>query len=156
NVRYATKWAKLGGAKFTSRFGMTGDQFDARFNQLKAAYRIVDISAYNTPDGPRYADIWLENEEGIKWAVKRRTPQAQMNALKTEMKSYDLAPTRVEGYTLDGGIAFASVWTAVGHGCRWDLQFGLSSGDYQTLADANYDDTRLIHVDSYQDNSIAR
>ncbi|HEY7640223.1 MAG TPA: serine hydrolase [Steroidobacteraceae bacterium] len=155
-VRYATKWAKLGGAKYTSRFGMTGDQFDARFNQLKGTYRVVDISAYNTPDGPRYADIWLENKEGSKWQVKRRTPQAQMNALKAQMQSDGFAPTRVEGYTLDGGIAFATVWTGVGRGCRWDLQFNLSGGDYQTLADANYDDTRLIHVDSYHDNSIAR
>lgn len=155
-VRFATKWVKLGGLKFTSRFGLTGDQFDARFNQLKATYRIVDISAYNTPDGPRYADIWLENKDGIKWQVKRRTPQAAMNALKADMKSNGFAPTRVEGYTLDGGIHFASVWTEVGRGCRWDLQFNLSSGDYQTLADANYEDTRLIHVDSYHDGSIAR
>ena len=155
-VRFATKWVKLGGLKFTSRFGLTGDQFDARFNQLKATYRIVDISAYNTPDGPRYADIWVENKEGIKWQVKRRTPQAPMNALKADMKSNGFAPTRVEGYTLDGGIHFASVWTEVGRGCQWDLQFNLSSGDYQTLADANYEDTRLIHVDSYHDRSIAR
>jgi beta-lactamase class A len=48
------------------------------------------------------------------------------------------------------------VWTYVGTGCQWDLEFNLSSGDYQTLADANYDDTRLIHVDSYQDGQIAR
>jgi hypothetical protein len=155
-VRFATKWVKLGGLKFSSRFGLTGDQFDARFNQLRATYRIVDISAYNTPDGPRYADIWVENKEGVKWAVKRRTPQAQMNALKADMKSNGFAPTRVEGYTLDGGIHFASVWIEVGRGCQWDLQFNLSSGDYQTLADANYDDTRLIHVDSYHDGSIAR
>ena len=72
------------------------------------------------------------------------------------MKSNGFAPTRVEGYTLDGGIHFASVWTEVGRGCRWDLEFNLSSGDYQVLADANYDDTRLIHVDSYHDGSIAR
>ena len=156
NVRFATKWVKLGGTKFTSRFGLTGDQFDARFNQLKATHRVVDISAYNTPDGPRYADIWLENKEGIKWQVKRRTPQAQMNALKADMKSNGFAPTRVEGYTLDGSIHFASVWTAVGRGCQWDLEFNLSGGDYQVLADANAEDTRLIHVDSYHDGSIAR
>ena len=155
NVRFATKWVKLGG-KFTSRFGLTGDQFDARFNQLKATHRIVDVSAYNTPDGPRYADIWLENKEGIKWQVKRRTPQGQMNALKADMKSHGFAPTRVEGYTLDGSIHFASVWTEVGRGCQWDLEFNLSSGDYQVLADANAEDTRLIHVDSYHDGSIAR
>jgi beta-lactamase class A len=155
-VRYATKWVKLGGPRFTSRFGLTGDQFDARFNQLKATYRIVDISAYNTPDGPRYADIWVENTAGIKWAVKRRTPQIQMNSLKAGMAISGFAPTRVEGYTLDGGIHFASVWTYVGTGCRWDLEFDLSSSDYQTLADANYDDTRLIHVDSYHDGQVAR
>ena len=155
-VRSATKWVKLGGPKFTSRFGLTGDQFDARFNQLRATHRVVDVSAYNTPDGPRYADIWVENKEGIKWHVKRRTPQAQMNALKADMKSNGFAPTRVEGYTLDGGVHFASVWTEVGRGCQWDLEFNLSSGDYQVLADANYEDTRLIHVDSYHDGSIAR
>jgi hypothetical protein len=155
-VRFATKWAKLAGSKFTSRFGLTGDQFDARFNQLRLTHRIVDISAYNTPDGPRYADIWLENKEGIKWQVKRRTPQASMNALKADMKSNGFAPTRVEGYTLDGSIHFASVWTEVGRGCQWDLEFNLSGGDYQVLADANYEDTRLIHVDSYHDGSIAR
>jgi hypothetical protein len=88
--------------------------------------------------------------------VKRRTPQISMGALIAGMKVNGFAPTRVEGYTLDGGIAFASVWTEVGRGCRWDLQFNLSSGDYQTLVDANYDDTRLIHVDSYHDGSIVR
>jgi hypothetical protein len=155
-VRYATKWVKLGGARFTSRFGLTGEQFDARFEQLKSTYRIVDISAYNTPDGPRYADIWVENKEGTKWAVKRRTPLIQMGSLKAGMAINGFAPTRVEGYTLDGGIHFASVWTYVGTGCRWDLEFNLSNGDYQTLADANADDTRLIHVDSYHDGQVAR
>src|SRR5688572_7827275 len=155
-VRFATKWAKLGGPEFTSRVGLTGDQFDARFNQLRATHRVVDVSAYNTPDGPRYADIWVENPEGIKWHVKRRTPQISMGALVAGMKLSGFAPTRVEGYPLDGGIHFASVWTEVGRGCQWDLEFNLSSGDYQTLADANYEDTRLIHVDSYHDGSIAR
>jgi len=156
NVRYATKWAKISGPKWQSRAGLTGEQFDARFNALRATHRIVDISAYNTPDGPRYADIWEENSAGIKWAVKRRTPQAQMNAVKADMQSKGLAPTRIEGYMLDDSVHFATVWTEAPRNCQWDLEFNLSGGDYQTLVSSYWEDTRLIHVDSYHDGSIAR
>jgi beta-lactamase class A len=155
-VRFATKWIKLPGSKWASRFGMTGEEFDARFHELEATHRIIDISAYNTPEGPRYADIWQENSDGIGWAVKRRTPQTMMEGLKADMQSNGLAPTRIEGYTMDGEIHFATVWTTVPRACKWDLKFNLIGADYQVLAVANYADTRLIHVDSYHDGSLAR
>lgn len=152
-VRFATKWVKMKGPTWNSRFGMTGAEFDARFALLKATHRIVDISAYNTPEGSRYADIWEKNPDNLAWAVKRRTPQAQMGALKADMKAKGLGPTRVEGYTFNGSIHFASVWTAVPSACDWDLEVNLTSAGYQALFDANKNTSRLIHVDSYHDNS---
>lgn len=109
-VRFATKWVQLSDVRFESRAGMTGDQFNARFNQLRETYRVIDISAYNTPDGPRYADIWVENKAGVKWHVKPWTPQISMGALIAGMKLNGFAPTRVEGYAKDvmtGGAGFS-------------------------------------------------
>jgi beta-lactamase class A len=148
-VRFGTRWVKQAGPERISSVGMTMDQFDARYSKLRSNYRIVDISAYNTPDGPRYADIWEENPSGAGWAVTSRATAAQLNVFQANMKSQGFAPTRIEGFTFGGSTRFATVWTKV-RNCDWEMQFDLTGDAYEALVAANYPFTRLIHLDSYQ------
>ena len=98
---FATKWVKAGGPSWTSKFGLTSDEFHDRYLKLADdGYRIIDASGYNTPNGVRYADIWEKNTAGIGWAVTRDVSEAALPAKTAEMVAKGLVPTHIEGYTI--------------------------------------------------------
>ncbi len=156
DVRFATRWVKTGGPAWSSKFGLTGDQFHARFLDLKAqGYRIIDASGYNTPNGVRYADIWEKNADGTSWAVTRDVSEAALPAKEAEMQAQGLVPTHIEGYTTkDGSTRFIVTWTE-GRGCKFKMETGLTGAGYQNFFNANAGPMRLIHTDSYTEGTKA-
>ena len=151
-VRYATKWVKDGAGAWSSQFGLTGEQFHARYLDLKQrGYRMIDASAFVTAAGVRYADIWVINTSGIGWAVTRDTPAAQMAALEADMRAQGYAPTHVEGYSNGASTAYIATWEA--SGCEWVLEEGSSAAQYQLFYDTSILTMRPVHVDAYMAGS---
>ena len=145
-----TKWIKAAGPEIRSEIDLTGGQFDKRFEARRKDYRPVDISAYNTIIGPRFAVTWLRNTTGTGWKIHRRKTRAQMQDLVDDYGKQGFVPRRVEAYQGDG-LRFASVWVKAS--CAWKMHNKMSRGTYQlrldTYAALGY---KLLHLDSYRDD----
>lgn len=152
NVLYATKWVKDGAGPWTSMFGLTSAEFNARYLDLKAqGFRMIDASAYVTAQGLRFADVWVKNSNGIAWEVTSTTPAGQMDGLENAMRAQGLAPIRTEGYVINGITRFVTVWEA--SSCQWALEQNLSGAQYQAFFNANIATMRPVHVDGYTTGS---
>ena len=155
-VRYAAKWVKDDGPAWTSKFGLTGAQFHARYLTLRTqGFRILDASGYNTSSGVRYADIWIKNTAGLRGAITRDVPLEQMELLKASMRSEGLAPTHIEGY-MGAGKQPQFIVTWVESSCDWDMEQDLTGAQYQQFYDAHKATMRALHVDAYAIDSKVR
>ena len=149
-TRYMTKWIKATGPEIRPEIDLTGAQFDASFEARRKDFRPVDISAYTTIAGPRFAVTWLRNSTGTGWQVHRRQTRGQMQDLVDKYAKQGYVPRRVEAYQGDG-LRFASVWVKAS--CAWKMHNKMSRGTYQlrldTYAALGY---KLVHLDSYRDD----
>jgi CubicO group peptidase (beta-lactamase class C family) len=61
--RYAAIWEYKQGFGWQTRTDRTEKQFANLWRQYRdEGYRLVDFERYSTPNGPRYAGIWMEND----------------------------------------------------------------------------------------------
>jgi hypothetical protein len=76
-VRYAAIWEKRPGNRaFQVRTDRNAQQFADLWAQYRdEGYRLHDFERYDTPNGPRYAGIWVEND-----ARFRHPRKAQIDA----------------------------------------------------------------------------
>jgi CubicO group peptidase (beta-lactamase class C family) len=58
-------------------YDLTGDQAQALYEQLRATHLPVDIDAYATPSGVRFASIWVRNTENLGWMLRRSVTSQQ-------------------------------------------------------------------------------
>ncbi len=155
-VRYAARWVKDAGPAWTSKYGLTGAQFHARYLALRAqGFLILDASGYNTAAGIRYADIWIKNTRGLRGAITRGVPVEQMDALKTSMRAEGLAPTHIEGY-LGASMQPQFIVTWIESSCDWDMNQQMTGAEYQQFYDGHKADMRPLHVDAYAIGSSVR
>lgn len=148
-TRFMTKWIRQAGPEILPSVDLTGAQFDAQFAQRRALFRPVDISAYNTSAGPRFAVSWQRNAGGPGWLVHRRKTRAQMQTLVDDNAKLGFTPRRVEAYTSNGELRFASVWVKAS--CSWRMHNKMSRAQYQQRLDSYAaQGLSLLHLDSYR------
>jgi CubicO group peptidase (beta-lactamase class C family) len=75
------------------RYDLTSDQAQALYEQLRATHMPVDIDAYSTPSGVRFASIWVRNTENLGWMLRRSVTSQQFT---------DQAATLGDGYRMLG------------------------------------------------------
>jgi len=72
NQEYATIWVKEAKSRsWYARRDMTDTWFHnywLKYSDL--GYRLEDIEAYQTKDGIRYAGVWLENDDRVRWKYR--------------------------------------------------------------------------------------
>jgi hypothetical protein len=73
STRYAMVWtANPDGRGWAAYRDMTADAYGERWRQFSdQGWRPIDIEAYPTASGLRYAGIWIENRERLRWASRR-------------------------------------------------------------------------------------
>jgi beta-lactamase class A len=157
DVEYATRWVKADGPKWRARFGLSAAAFHAEYLAHKDAYRMTDVSGFNTPAGIRYNVIWEQNTAGLGWRIHRDRTLDQMDDLVDQYKSEGYAPLRVEGYRNDqGALRFISVWVEA-RKCAWQMEHRMTLDEYKEAFDdhaaAGY---RQLHVDATLEGSIMR
>ena len=137
-TRYFTRWMKnTGGIKWFGYFGKTGMEFDNINQDLKNKnFYLIDVSGYRTRQGIRYAGIWYENKNNVKWDSFRDKTKAQMQTLHDTIGQEGWAPHRIEGYEISGDSRFISLWYMPGQKYYW----------HSKMTREQYDE----HFDEYQ------
>jgi CubicO group peptidase (beta-lactamase class C family) len=138
------------GLSWTSFRNASSSGYAARFNEYRAAgYLPIDIEAYPTSDGMRYAAIWVENNEGRRWAAFRDMSSAgyasKFDTYKGSYRVMDL-----ESYRRDGGQSYAAIWVEDEHQRGWFAYRDMSEKAYgdrwNQLRDAGY---RVVDFERY-------
>lgn len=110
--RYAGIWVQnKEGYAWSSRRDMTASAYSDYFKDRRdKGYRIVDMEAYSTANGTRYACIWVKNKENLAWKqlrdMSRQTYQKEVNEMSD--KGYLLVD--FESYKVGSATRYAAIW----------------------------------------------
>ena len=154
-TRFMTKWIKAAGPELLPALNLTADGLQSSYLARRALYRPVDISAYTTPAGPRFAITWQRNAGGPDWRLRSARTRAQMDELVDDYERQGFVPRRVEAYHDGGGLRFASIWVKAS--CTWKMHNRMSRATYEERVD-DYADRgwKILHLDSYRDDGRTR
>jgi CubicO group peptidase (beta-lactamase class C family) len=113
-VLYAGIWVEnREGLSWYSYRNLTGSEYGTHFDdKSKRGYRLVDMEAYQTPNGLRYAAIWYENRERIGWAQYRDMDRATYQQRIDDFSAKGYRVIDFESYTVGGRQLYAAIWEA--------------------------------------------
>jgi hypothetical protein len=149
-VRYFTRWIQNNGQTWRAYYGLTGDGYHDKFVELRdLGYRPIDVSGYNTPNGVRYAVIWVRNTSGVVWRAYRDVTRDGMQDLVDTLGSDGWRPRRVEAYVIDGASRYISLWEyAPSEGFR--MHNKMTRAQYQSRLDTYQPQGyALVHLDAH-------
>lgn len=129
-VRYAATWQKVDGPPWIARHGLSGAAYQKAFSaNAKAGYRLVYVSAFDTPKGNRYAAIWEKRTGPPLRAFHGLTSGAYQKRFSSLTKSgYRLL--HVAGYSRGSAARYAAIFEK-SSGPAWVSNHGLTYGDFQ-------------------------
>ena len=153
---YSGVWQKnTDKRKWSSRRDMTHDEFNKRWEDLrKKGYRLIDQEAYRIGNKNRYAGIWVENKEKLKWGSSRNLSS---KAFSKKFKEYDEKGYRIvdiEAYKQGNSMKYAGIWVKNDAKLGWSMRRNMSASEYgkrfKDMSDKGY---RVADIESYRDGS---
>ncbi len=110
--RFSGVWERRGGDPWAVRVGLSPD--DAQ--QAAAEYAEkgmvpVNLSGYNVAGAPRFAGVWEKTSDKVELQLDLSTPAADFPQSLKARKSDGYRPVSISGYTAQGKLQVASVWT---------------------------------------------
>lgn len=123
---YAGIWIEnLEGVNWASHRNSTDSQFEDRYDDYADDYLPIDVSAYETDGGMRYAAVWVENTEDIDWVLERDVPSDEYGDVHSDLRSSDYRVIDLVAYENDGEHQVAAIW--IENGAR-DPSLGAQDG----------------------------
>lgn len=154
---YAGVWVENSeGYAWASWRNLTSAEFSDKFNEYKDQYIMVDVEAYPTSDGLRYAMIWVRNAENLGW-IERRNLSDQQFSDEFQQNKDAYRVWDVESYRYNGTQYYAVIWLENKNGRNWAEYRDMSATDYRNrwyrMRDLGY---RLIDFEMYESSSGVR
>ncbi len=108
---YAAVWVQDGLTDFGYKRDLTSADYSSWWTFYKnAGYRPVDIAAYPTSAGLRYAGLWVR-ESGIDgWISLRDRTAAQMQGAIIEQKKANYLEVDLDAYYVGSELRFSGIW----------------------------------------------
>ncbi len=136
--------------RWASYRNLTSARYGEIFNQLKSAYRLVDMEAYQTPEGLRYSAIWYQNTDSRLWAQRRNMTRSQYQAEVSARSVQGYVVVDYESYETSAGRQYAAIWEKK-PGYAWQVRTGRTATQFANLwrqyRDEGY---RLVDFERYR------
>ena len=152
-LRYAAIWEEnIEDIEWQSFDGLTASAYKNLVNQKKSeGYRMIDIEAYQTENGTRYACIWYKNVDNIIWNAFKDLTRNKYEELVELFSTTNFRMVDFESYTVDGSQRFAAIWEKNINNYASQIRSNRSELGYANLwrkyRDEGY---RLIDFESYE------
>jgi Bacterial tandem repeat domain 1/Papain-like cysteine protease AvrRpt2 len=131
---YMASWIKAGTAAWTAHHGLTGAQYQAKFDELtRQGFRPVCISGYGTGNGERFAAIF-DKSASPGWTARHGLTAAQYQAEVSNWSNQGFRPLSLSAWRTGNGSRFACVYEKAGT-APWAARHGLDSAAYQQAFD---------------------
>jgi CubicO group peptidase (beta-lactamase class C family) len=141
-----------------SNRNLTGKVYGEQFQERKkAGFRLIDIEVHDTPQGPRYAAIWVQNKGNIQWAQLRNMSRTTYQAEIDKRSAANFRVIDFESYMIKGQEKYAAIWIKKKSGKATIIRSGrneVSFANYwRQYRDEGY---RLIDFERYNTPSGSR
>lgn len=118
------------GYAWASYRNLTHSSISAYSELLADEYILVDFDAYAMGKATRYAGVWVENDKGLEWMLRRDLTSAEFSddfsAYQDLYRIHD-----IESYQVDGEQRYAAIWIKNNNDRAWNENHDLSAGDYR-------------------------
>ena len=134
-LRFAGIWIEnVEGLAWSSIRNMTSAEYADYFELRRAeGLRPIDIEAYETGSGLRFAAIWIENVAGLAWAqlrnLDRETYQQEVDA----RAAAGYLMIDFESYPTSGGQRYAAIWERPADRPAFEIRTDRTALDYANL-----------------------
>lgn len=152
-VRYAGIWVTNDeDVDWWSRRDMTADEYGRTYGERRAnGYRLVDMEAYETPNGLRYAAIWYRSCNNANWTQWRDMSRGAYQRRFDSLTALGFRVVDFESYLTSDGQRYAAIWEDVPRPRAWSVRSdrtlkGFLNAHRRNL-DAGY---RLIDYEAYE------
>jgi CubicO group peptidase (beta-lactamase class C family) len=147
---YAGIWVEnKEGYGWASYRNLTSEQFSEKFNEFKNDYIIIDVEAYPTADGLRYAMVWVRNAANLDWVEWRNLTSEQFGE-KFDQYKEDYRVWDIESYRANGVQYYAGIWIENSNNRGWAEYRDMSATGFRNrwyrLRDLGY---RLVDYEIY-------
>lgn len=132
-TRYAMVWTtNTDGRGWAAYRDMTSDRYGERWQEFRdRGWRPVDIEAYPTRNGLRYAGIWVENRERVRWASRRDMTGEQYGDWFREQRDAGMRLIDMEAYQTPAGLRYAAIWVHNTDNREWAQLRNMTRESYQ-------------------------
>ena len=152
--KYAGIWVEnrenLGWASWRN---LTSQEFSDKFAEYKDDYIMVDVEAYSTSDGLRYAMIWVRNSENLGW-IERRNLTSEQFSTEFEQNRKEYRVWDIESYKSGSTNYYAVIWVKNKNSRGWAEYRDMSEKSWRNrwyrMRDLGY---RLVDFEKYPHGS---
>jgi hypothetical protein len=146
---YAGLWEKSGGPAWQSRRHMTGDEFQAKFDDLVSqGYRLKMVNGYAVGSRALYCAIW-DKAPSTEWKARHGMTSDAFQKTFDSLLSQGYRLTHISGYGVGGVAYYAAIWDK-SPGPEWQARHGMTSAEFQKTFDSLVSQGyRLKHINGY-------
>lgn len=159
SLHYAGIWIEnREGLAWSSKRNLTSEEYATYFQERKAAGMIpIDIEAYQTSNGLRYAAIWYENVEGVAWAQLRNMDRTTYQAEADSYTDQGYLLVDYESYPGSSEQLYAAIWEKPQNRPAFQVrtdrnQVGYAN-NWREYLDAGY---RIVDFENYNKDGNSR
>lgn len=151
-MRYAGLWMRPRTAVATRvDYDQTSQEFGQTFGNLRnSGYRLVDVEAYRTSGGIRYAGVWHRSCDNGNWSEWRDMDRAHYQARYDSLNALGYRVVDLESYLAPSGQRYAAIWQRVAPGRAWAVRTDRDLKSFLNFHNQYVDEgLRLIDYESY-------
>ncbi|MEO1043504.1 MAG: serine hydrolase [Pseudomonadota bacterium] len=143
--------------RWASNRGLTHEAYGAQFAQRSQdGFKLVDMEAYRTSEGMRYAAIWVENRDNRPWAQLRNMTRLRYQQEVDSRSARGFSVVDYEAYDTPSGLRYAAIWERK-PGFAWQVRTNLTKNRFANLWRSYLDQGyRLIDFERYNTASGPR
>ncbi len=137
NQRYAMVWRKnTDNRNWVAHRDLSSQTYNDLWTQYReTGYRPVDIEAYTTNQGLRFAGIWVENTESLAWSSRRNMTSDSYADYFVEQSGLGRRVVDLEIYPTDAGLRYAAIWQTNPNNAGWAAFREMTRSSYQEKVD---------------------
>lgn len=157
-MRYAGIWQRNDdNLRWASWRDLTHDQYHQRWEQYRdEGLRPIDVEAYRVGNASRYAGVWVENTEGLRWASYRNLTNDDFVA-NFERHRSGFLPIDIEASPAENANRYAVIWVENRDDLAWKEYRNMSASSYASRFEQFREQGfRVLDLDSYRQNGEQR
>jgi CubicO group peptidase (beta-lactamase class C family) len=152
--RYAQQWRRNDGRRWAVERDLTSSQYSDRFaTHVAAGLRPIDVEGYRNSGRTRFAGIWIENREGVRWSLYRNMTNQQFRERNLLEHNRNRQIVDFEAYPTSQGVRYAGIWDDSGSNANTFFRRNLSRSRYQSWVNEKQDEGfKVFDYEKYEND----